>query len=57
VPAWLRRSGLSRHDNPDRWRTPGELQTVAIGQEFVCDVGGSPDALAWLAEIRAEIER
>jgi hypothetical protein len=57
IPTWLTQTGLSRHGNPDRWSTPGELSTVAIGQEFVCDIGGSIEAQAWLAEIREQIER
>ncbi|MGH6787230.1 MAG: hypothetical protein ACREBO_10395, partial [Novosphingobium sp.] len=35
IPDWLPTTDLSRHGNPDRWKTPGELATVAIGQEFV----------------------
>jgi hypothetical protein len=49
--------GLSRHSNPGRWTTPGELAAVAIGQEFVCDIGGNSAAMDWLAGIITEIER
>ncbi len=57
IPAWLASSGLSRHANPDRWEIPGELATVAIGQEFVCTIDGLQSAQAWLAEIREELSR
>lgn len=57
VPAWLPETGLSRHGNPQRWDTPGELGTVAIGQEFVCDISGNRAARKWLDEIIVEIAR
>lgn len=56
VPAWMARLGLSYHTNPVRWETAGELQSVARGQEFVCDIGDDPEALAWLNHTIARIE-
>lgn len=55
VPEWLARTGLSRHGRADRWATPGQLATVAIGQEFVCDIEGNSDAFAWLERTIAAI--
>jgi len=47
VPAWLRRAGLSFHAAPERWLAADRLDTVARGQEFVCDVGDDPAARSW----------
>ncbi|MEN7537650.1 hypothetical protein [Aurantiacibacter flavus] len=55
VPEWLAEVGLSYHDNPARWTTPGRLKSVSRGQEFVTDVGAREDALRWIAAIVAEI--
>lgn len=55
VPGWLAGHGLTYHDKPWRWPSPGTLLSVARGQEFICDVGDDPIALAWLAETLAEI--
>ena len=57
IPDWLPAVGLSRHGNPNRWSTPGELSTVAIGQEFVCDITGHILAQRWLDAIVAEINK
>ena len=57
IPNWLPAFSLSRHGNPNRWSTPGELVTVAIGQEFVCDIAGNGPAQYWLDTIVAEIDR
>ena len=57
IPAWLNETGLSRHGNATRWEIPGELATVAIGQEFVCDIGTSPEAKNWLQGIMQEVRR
>lgn len=56
IPAWLTGTGMSYHDNADRWRQEGDvhyLQTVARGQEFVANIGDTADhaAHAWLAQI------
>lgn len=56
IPPWLSTAELSRHGNPQRWSTPGELATVAIGQEFVCDIGEATEPRAWLRRIVTEIE-
>lgn len=56
VPTWLQRFGLTYHGKPERWTEPGILQTVAKGQEFICDIGDDPVAGAWLDDIIAEIE-
>ena len=55
VPEWLARHGLTYHDKPWRWPSLGTLLSVARGQEFICDVGDDPEALAWLAAILVEI--
>lgn len=57
IPDWLPAVNLSRHGNPNRWSTPGELSTVAIGQEFVCDVADNIPAQRWLDAIVTEIDR
>jgi len=57
IPSWLEAAKLSRHDNPDRWATPGMLATVAIGQEFVCDISDNRPARDWLDHILAEVAR
>lgn len=57
IPPWLAKAGLSRHGNPDRWQPSGELATVCIGQEFVSDIEGMPEAKAWLHEVVQEIKR
>lgn len=56
VPAWLERTGLSYHQDPDRWATPTELQLVGRGQEFVATIGDLPEPIAWLDRIIATIE-
>ena len=48
VPAWLRRAGLTYHGRRDRWEDPDTLRTVGRGQEFVTDIGGDDEPLAWL---------
>lgn len=56
VPDWLGGHGLTYHGNPARWRDGNRLQTVAKGQEFVCDIGDNPEPRDWLAGVIAEIE-
>ncbi|RJY10360.1 hypothetical protein D6201_10775 [Aurantiacibacter aquimixticola] len=57
VPKWLRETGLSYHGRADRWLADDCLQSVARGQEFVCDVGTRDDAHRWAERMIAEIER
>lgn len=57
VPAWLYAHGLSYHDKPERWIGTTELDSARRGQEFMSDVGESPEARRWLEGIIAEIER
>jgi len=56
IPSWLRRTGLTYHDRPERW-IDGELDSARRGQEFVAQVGDDAEARAWLAGIMAEMER
>ncbi|ANU07030.1 hypothetical protein [Paraurantiacibacter namhicola] len=56
VPSWLRASGLSYHDRPERWLRGGRLQSVARGQEFVADVGRRKAPREWLDAVVALIE-
>lgn len=51
VPAWLRERGLSYHGKPARWIGDRELNAVARGQEFVCDIGDDLIAHAWVDSI------
>lgn len=51
LPAWVRDHGLSFHGDERRWTGAGELNSVARGQEFVCDIGEDPEAHAWVDEI------
>jgi hypothetical protein len=60
LPNWFhpngRRSTLSYHDSPARWRTTEggvELNSVARGQEFVLDCANYPEAIGWLAQLLA----
>lgn len=55
VPAWLKKAGLTYHEQPWRWPSPGKLSSVSRGQEFICDIGSDPTAQAWLASIVAQI--
>lgn len=55
LPTWVGRLGLTYHGNPERWLAPDTLQSVAKGQEFVCDIGEDAEAAAWLENILAEI--
>ena len=55
VPAWLRRVGLTYHGRPDRWQGPDTLRTVGRGQEFVTDIGGDDEGLAWLGGVTETI--
>ncbi len=47
VPSWMRQRGLTYHSKPTRWIGDVGLDSVARGQEFVCDVGDDPIATAW----------
>lgn len=55
VPEWLQPKGLSYHAKTSRWIGATELDVVARGQEFVCDVGDDPVPLAWLETIIGQI--
>lgn len=55
VPVWLGGKGLSYHGNPSRWKSGNELQSVARGQEFVCDLGDDPVAHGWVEDTIALI--
>ena len=56
VPHWLQEMGLSYHHRPGRWQDEGRLQSVARGQEFVCDIGTRTDAREWLEGVLAAIK-
>jgi len=56
VPPWLRRFGLTYHDQAARWIGDDQLHSAKRGQEFVCDIGDSREASAWLTGIMGEIE-
>ena len=58
LPWWFYPSNdrptLSYHGNEDRWQRAKPwvyLNTVGIGQEFVFDAGGIPEAHDWLLEL------
>lgn len=51
VPPWLGRLGLSYHSKPTRWIGETELEAVARGQEFVCDIGDDPVANTWVENV------
>lgn len=55
IPDWLRETGLSYHDQPDRWRPGSRLQSVARGQEFVADIGALTAPRDWLDQVRDHI--
>lgn len=57
IPSWLRQTGLSYHDKPDRWLRGTRLQSVARGQEFVADIGRRKAPREWAERIVAAIER
>lgn len=54
VPPWLRACGLTFHGDVKRWLPNDRLQSVARGQEFVCDIGNCQDAKDWLCRILAK---
>lgn len=54
IPPWLKTTGLSYHDNPNRWSN-NHLHLVARGQEFVADISTTPDAREWLANLEHEL--
>ncbi|RGP42191.1 hypothetical protein BPTFM16_02503 [Altererythrobacter insulae] len=56
-PDWLKRGGLSYHDNPERWLRGGKLKSVARGQEFVADIGRRQAPRDWLTRILEEIRK
>ena len=56
IPSWLRRTGLSYHENPERWRSDGVLHTTSPGQEFVADITGDRAAASWLRRAIGLIE-
>jgi len=58
LPGWMnpfgRKSTLSFHGNPGRWKTEGDsviLNSVNRGQEFVLDCDDYPEALKWVADL------
>ena len=51
VPAWLKEAGLTYHARRERWEQAGILQSVARGQEFVCNITNNARARAWLDNI------
>ena len=58
TPAWLnpRSGGTGMSYHPiERWAT-NSVRTAARGQEFVADISGRADAVAWLDEIFREVE-
>lgn len=57
VPGWLRACGLSYHGRPERWLVPGQLTSVARGQEFVTDISDCAPAHDWLDDVIGRIGR
>lgn len=57
IPDWVRDYGLSYHSNEARWLNDGHLNSVARGQEFVCDVVDSQKAKLWLDSVIDEVDR
>jgi Nucleotide modification associated domain 3 len=55
VPSWLCKAGLTYHSNPDRWKGTDSLTVVGRGQEFVADITTIPEAVIWLAHVKAAI--
>lgn len=55
VPPWLRSTGLTYHNKPERWLAPDRLRSVGRGQEFVADLSNTPAAQAWLDNILSQI--
>lgn len=55
VPHWLRSAGLTYHGRADRWLDGTKLSVVGRGQEFVCDISKTPEAAAWLNEVKTAI--
>ena len=55
VPNWLHGAGLTYHGRPERWCGQARLTVVGRGQEFVSDISNTPDAAAWLVEMKAAI--
>lgn len=51
VPPWLVRMGLSYHSKPTRWIGETELDAVARGQEFVCNIGDDRVAKTWIENL------
>lgn len=57
VEPWLQNHGLTYHGRADRWLKGDRLQSVARGQEFVCEIGAAELPNQWLERIIAEISR
>ncbi len=57
VPGWLKELGLTYHGDPTRWLPDNRLQSVAKGQEFVCEISNNAAAHAWVDGIISEIRR
>lgn len=54
APDWLnpKRAGVGMTYHPEeRWSEEGTVRTAARGQEFVADITGRQDALAWLRDL------
>ena len=56
VPSWLRQTGLSYHDRPERWQRGNILQSVARGQEFVAEIGKRKAPRTWLERLIASMD-
>jgi hypothetical protein len=57
VPHWLRAAGLTYHGRSDRWFDDATLTVVGRGQEFISDISKTPEAAAWLEDVKAAIGR
>lgn len=56
IPTWLKKAGLTYHNDQERWSKDGELRAVSRGQEFVSDIGDETAPREWLRTIQAAIE-
>jgi hypothetical protein len=57
VPAWLKATGLTYHNDPVRWVSNRELRVASRGQEFVSDIGDQAVPRKWLRTIVATIQK
>jgi hypothetical protein len=51
----LRKKGLTYHQKAWRWPADGTLRAASPGQEFIADVGDTPEAKRWLYEVLAAV--